>query len=101
MEPEDHLEGKERVIGDRDTVSRERRALLGARIPTTTASCQSNWGVDAKACHLEDLVHYLQINLGEGRGPLFVPVDSQLNKASPVYQYMLICFVEIGVLRGN
>ena len=56
------------MIGDRVTVSRERRALLGARIPTTTASCRSNWGVDAKACHLEDLVHYLQINLGEGRG---------------------------------
>ena len=42
--------------------------MLGARIPTTTASSRSNWGVDAKACHLEDLVHYLQINLGEGRG---------------------------------
>ena len=78
LEPEDHLEGKERVIGDRDTVSRDRRALLGARIPTTIASCRSNWGVDAKACHLKDPVHYLQINLGEGRGLLFVPVDSRL-----------------------
>ena len=41
---------------------------MGARIPTTTASCWSNWGVDEEACHLEDLVYYLQINLGEGRG---------------------------------
>ena len=36
-----------------------------------------------------------------GLGSLFVPVDSRPNKASPVYSYMLICFVEIGVLRGN
>ena len=67
---------------------RERRALLGARIPTTIASCRSNWGVDAKACHLRDPVHYLQINLGEGRGLLLVPVDSLLNKACTSIIYL-------------
>ena len=45
-------------------VSRDRRALLGARSPTTSASSKGNWGVDAKARHLKDLVHYLQINVG-------------------------------------
>ena len=74
---------------------------MGARTPTTTASSRSNWGVDAKACHLEDLVHYLQINLGEGRGLYsFLSILGQI-KLHQYIQYMLICFVEIGVLRGN
>ena len=69
-------------------MSRERRALLGARIPTTTASSRSNWGVDAKACHLKDLVHYLQINLGEGWGLYsFLSILGQIKH----HQYILIC----------
>ena len=69
-------------------MSRERRALLGARTPTTSASSRCYWGVDAKACHLRDPVHYLQISLGEGRGLLLVPVDSLLNKACTSIIYL-------------
>ena len=83
-------------------MSRERRALLGARIPTTSASSRGYWGVNAKACHLGDPDHYLQISLGEGRRLLLVPVDSLLNKAcTSIIIFMLICLVQIGVLRAN
>ena len=36
-----------------------------------------------------------------GQGSLFVPVDSRPNKAFTSIIFMLICFAEIGVLRGN
>ena len=90
------------MIGDRDTGVTGEPGFVGFKDTHHHRQQQEQLGGGrARVSHQEDLVCYLQINLGEGRGPLFVPVDLRLNKASPVYSYMLICFVGIGVLRGN
>ena len=88
------------MIGDRDTGVAGETGFVGFKDTHHHRQQQEQLGGGcARVSHQEDLVYYLQINLGEGRGLLFVPVNTRLNKASPVY--LLICFVMIGVLRGN
>ena len=82
-------------------MSRDRRALLGARSPTTSASSKGNWGVDTKARHLRRSSSFTFNKRLGGQGSLFVPVNIRLNKASPAYYYMFICSVGVGILRDN
>ena len=43
LDSEDHLEGEGCVIGDKEPVSWDRRALLGVRSPTTSTSSRGYW----------------------------------------------------------
>ena len=79
-------------------MSRDRRALSGARIPATSASSKGNWGVDAKARHLRRSSSFTFNKRLGGQGFLFVPVNIRLNKASPALYLCSFVLLELGYL---
>ena len=72
------------MIGDRDTGVAGVPGFVGVKDTHHHRQQQEQLGGGrARVSHQEDLVCYLQTDLGEGRGPLFVPVNLRLNKAAP------------------
>ena len=77
--PKENLEeeGKGSMIGDRDTGVTGETGFVGFKDTHHHRQQQEQLGGGcARVSHQEDLVCYLQINLGEGRGLLFVPVST-------------------------